>query len=183
LAAIKKAAEEVDSPLASHYDSTREIRAKGAAFYQFSADEQERQRQLDELKHKRDETIRTRQELGAVDVPVALEPDMGGGPTEPVEPTKPIQSRAMEKRKRDIEARKQAIEAKRRKREEALSMVNTEANDEEMGPIPVVVAEDAVEAINQESQHTVPPTSSKALPLSAADDFLANLERDMVQRR
>lgn len=51
-----------------HYDVTAEVRAKGAGFYQFSADEETRQRQMEELKLAREETERMRKEGGAVDL-------------------------------------------------------------------------------------------------------------------
>jgi hypothetical protein len=177
LAAIKAAVEEVNSPLDAHYDASREVRSKGAAFYQFSADEEERQRQLNELKQTREETMRKREETGAFDVPVGLEPDLGAGPSEPQGVG---QSRAQEKRKRDLEARRQAIEAKRRKKE---AMAPTTASE----PIPVLVSEDGggtKRSTGHEVSQSVSSVGSRhPQPISAADDFLANLERDMINRR
>lgn len=40
-----------------HYDSRWEVRDKGIGFYQFSQNEEERRRQIDELKHIREETL------------------------------------------------------------------------------------------------------------------------------
>lgn len=40
-----------------HYDSTWEVRNKGVGFYQFSQNEEERRRQMEELKHIREETL------------------------------------------------------------------------------------------------------------------------------
>jgi hypothetical protein len=40
-----------------HYDSKWEVRDKGVGFYQFSQNEEERRRQMDELKHIRGETL------------------------------------------------------------------------------------------------------------------------------
>ncbi|KAI5982679.1 hypothetical protein EDC04DRAFT_2885077 [Pisolithus marmoratus] len=53
---------------AMHYDATKEVRAKGAAFYQFSADEETRRQQMEELRSTREETKKTREEVGAIDV-------------------------------------------------------------------------------------------------------------------
>ena len=68
VAAIQAAAAEENNPLDQHYDASREVRAKGAGFYQFSADEETRKKQMEELRQAREETERTRQELGAVDL-------------------------------------------------------------------------------------------------------------------
>ena len=51
-----------------HYDASREVRAKGAGFYQFSGDEETRKAQMAELKASRDETTKMRQGLGAEDI-------------------------------------------------------------------------------------------------------------------
>lgn len=182
LEAIRKAAEEVDAPLASHYDANKEVRAKGAAFYQFSADEEQRQRQLDELKQSREETMQKRAETGAVDVPVNIEGDMGG------DSTAPTQSRAQEKRKRDLEARRQLIEAKRRRKEveavsephpttDAIPVIPTEQMNEITQTREVISGQDASVSSGSGSQR-MPGTVT-----TAADDFLANLERDMVNGR
>lgn len=44
----------------SHYDGDAEIRNKGVAFYQFARDEEERQRQMQELRKLREETVERR---------------------------------------------------------------------------------------------------------------------------
>lgn len=94
-----------------HYDATREVRAKGAGFYQFSGDEETRQQQMEELRKVRGETEKTRQGTGAVDVlPGEVEgmvAPAGAGLSK---------SRAMEKRKRELEERRRLLDAKRRKK-------------------------------------------------------------------
>ncbi|TFY50654.1 hypothetical protein EVJ58_g10951 [Rhodofomes roseus] len=67
VAAIESAFAEENNPLNVHYDASGEVRAKGAGFYQFSADEETRRRQMEELRAAREETDRTRQETGAAD--------------------------------------------------------------------------------------------------------------------
>ncbi len=54
---------EAEGPrLTTHYDATGENRARAAGAYQFSLDEEERRRQMDELKSVREETERKRKE-------------------------------------------------------------------------------------------------------------------------
>jgi len=95
------------NPLNVYYDASKEVRAKGAGFYQFSADEETRKKQMEELKNVREETEKTRKDLGAVDIlPGELE-GMREGPTK---------SRAMEKRKREIEERRRLLEEKKKRK-------------------------------------------------------------------
>lgn len=119
--AIKAAASEEANPLATHYDASREVRTKGAAFYRFSADEEKRQREMAELRAAREETEKERMETGAVDL---LPGDIEGMvvPEEEAERIAEkakneagVRSRAMEKRKREIEERRKLLDAKRRK--------------------------------------------------------------------
>ncbi|PPR05748.1 hypothetical protein CVT24_006687 [Panaeolus cyanescens] len=111
LANIAKAEAESFAPLNVHYDASREVRAKGAGFYQFSGDEETRKLQMNQLNAAREETARTREELGAEDVrPGDIE-----GMRERGTALSNSQSKAIEKRKRDIEERRKMIEAKRRK--------------------------------------------------------------------
>ena len=112
VADIEKEFAEENNPLNIHYDASKEVRAKGAGFYQFSADEETRRRQMEELKNVREETGKTRAELGAVDLrPGEVEgmnADAGSGG--------PGRSAALEKRKRDLEVRRKLVDAKRRKK-------------------------------------------------------------------
>ncbi|KAG9010739.1 hypothetical protein FRB94_010016 [Tulasnella sp. JGI-2019a] len=103
--------ESLKDPL-QHYDASRDNRSKGAGFYQFSADEETRRREMEELKAARNETVEERQAAGA-DVP-----DISS------QPEGKVLSRAGEKRKRDLEERRKLIEAKRKKAD-----VNTLAAD------------------------------------------------------
>lgn len=98
---------EENNPLDVHYDASKEVRAKGAGFYQFSEDEETRRRQMEELKSAREETERTRKEVGAEDIKPGQDEGMSGGSS--------VKSRAMEKRKREIEERRKLLEAKRKK--------------------------------------------------------------------
>ncbi|KAJ3505603.1 hypothetical protein NLJ89_g7328 [Agrocybe chaxingu] len=113
IAEIEKAYAEENNPLNVHYDASREVRAKGAAFYQFSGDEETRRQQMEEMKASREETERMRRDLGSEDVkPGEVEgmQDDSGNAGEGV-----ARSRAMEKRKREIEERRKILDAKRRK--------------------------------------------------------------------
>ena len=82
------------APLVDHYDATRENRTKGAGFYQFSGNEEERQAQMDALAKEREETERKRKERDEVGDAVKR------------------------KRESEVEERKRKIEAKRREMEE-----------------------------------------------------------------
>jgi hypothetical protein len=111
VAEIREAAKETDPTI--HYDSTRDVRDKGAGFYRFSGDEEARRKQLEELKQARLETERARTEAvledssptPATDSPTSI-PESGVGVT----------GRGIEKRKREIEERRKALDAKRRKK-------------------------------------------------------------------
>lgn len=110
IAEIAKAHADENNPLGVHYDAAKEVRAKGAGFYQFSADEETRAAQMEELKSSREETERTRAELGAQDVRPGEIEGMKAGSSGSAG-----KSRAMEKRKRELEERRKLLEAKRRK--------------------------------------------------------------------
>ncbi|KAG8892421.1 hypothetical protein FRB99_002715 [Tulasnella sp. 403] len=99
--AINSALEELRKAPTSYYDSTKENRAKGAGFYQFSADEETRRKQMEELAAARLDTVEKREEIGA-------DLSRTGDTPKPVNP-------AIEKRKRELEERRKLIEAKRRK--------------------------------------------------------------------
>ncbi|KAB5596200.1 hypothetical protein CTheo_472 [Ceratobasidium theobromae] len=96
-----------ESPYA-RYDASKENRATGAAFYQFSADEETRQQQMEELKQARVETVQARADLIKEDMDMI-------GPQVPEAPTTRTVSRAVEKRRRELEERRKMLEAKRRK--------------------------------------------------------------------
>jgi hypothetical protein len=74
-------------PPDEHFDSRREIRTKGVGFFQFSGDNEERKRQMEELEHERAETERRRAETAG----------------------------RREERRKEVEARKKAIAEKRGK--------------------------------------------------------------------
>lgn len=105
IAEVGRKFSEENNPLNLHYDASKEVRTKGAGFYQFSADEVTRRKQMEELKAARDGTATTRQELGAEDIKPGEEGMAADG----------VKSRAMEKRKRELEERRKLIEAKRKK--------------------------------------------------------------------
>jgi Domain of unknown function (DUF4078) len=164
VAAIKAAAAEENNPLNQHYDASHEVRAKGAGFYQFSADEETRKKQMEELRQARQETEMTRQELGAVDLKAGEVEGMG-------EASDGLRSRAIEKRKRELEERRKAVEAKRRKFQN--------------GDIPSAVA---TQFPAPSSEPTTVVSTKKAAPIpdatsSAADSFLAALELDLAMNK
>jgi len=115
MAEIAKQYAEENNPLGVHYDASKEVRAKGAGFYQFSGDEETRKAQMEELKASREETERVRQELGAEDVKFGEVEGMRAGEITGGSTAGPSTSRAMEKRKHEIEERRRLLESKRRK--------------------------------------------------------------------
>jgi hypothetical protein len=150
--------------LDQHYDASREVRAKGAGFYQFSADEETRKKQMEELRQARLETEQTRQESGAVNLKAGEVEGMQEG-------SDGLRSRAIEKRKRELEERRKAVEAKRRKFQN--------------GDIPSAVATESP-ALSSEPAAVIPTKKVASIPdvtSSAADSFLAALERDLAMNK
>jgi hypothetical protein len=183
----KKYAEE-NNPLNVHFDSNRENRAKGAGFYQFSADEETRKAQMEELKTARMETEKARQEAGATDVrPGEVEGMRDGEGGSKATGA----SRAMDKRKRELEERRKLIEAKRRKvqpkvdEQPATSSTHattTKVEHIQPGPVeaidPFAILEAAMStsrAVTSESKE-----KTKAPPANEADDFLSRLEEEFM---
>lgn len=164
---IEKEFAEENNPLNVHYDASGEVRAKGAGFYQFSADEETRRRQMEELKTAREETGQTRAEFGAVDLKPGevegMHGESGGGTSK---------SAALEKRKRDLEERRKLVDAKRRKR----------IGDPPVLPNPSLPTEDSQDKA-QTSEQSSESGSGKPVALNPADDFLAQLERDIMSGR
>lgn len=195
--AIKEAASEESNPLATHYDASREVRAKGAAFYSFSKDEEERSRQMEELRAAREETERTRRGTGAADTRVGevegmVEGANGGDGKGGKDGVSVPKSRAMEKRKREIEERRALIEAKRRKMKEARGETVPEVEPmkhPEKDEARIVEPFAAVEATVQKNAKVGSGKGrsrwdqTKQPQGNAADEFLAQLEKDLVRGR
>jgi hypothetical protein len=187
--AVEEALSEANNPLASHYDSTKENRAKGAGFFQFSTDEEKRKQQLEELRSARTETEKTRQEVGAVD----LKPGEVEGLREDSATAGPSRSRAVEKRKREIEERRKLVDAKRRKvkQEETSASRTSESNTAEAVTFKVQESEAPDPFAKLERHTTVASDQSKAKgkqkgnndrrPNTEADAFLAQLEQEILR--
>ncbi len=179
---------EESNPLNLHYDASREVRAKGAGFYQFSGDEETRKRQMEELKQAREETEKTRQQTGAVD----LRPGEVEGMITPEEgASEPAlqRSRAMEKRKREIEERRKMLEAKRRKRGPEGDSSRPAARPTPPAPTAQQpLAADpfaALEAQTTRANSSIFKGKAKEhVPTqeTEADAFLAALERDVLKK-
>lgn len=176
IAEIAKEYAEENNPLNVHYDATREVRAKGAGFYQFSGDEETRKKQMEELKDVREETERTRKETGAIDVLP--------GEVEGMQETA-AKSRAMEKRKREIEERRKVLEEKRKKLKMSRpSLVSTppppqqpKAQEAEIDPFAVL--ESSTPRVSTSAQNSKQSTK----PTADADMFLAQLEQDFLKNK
>ncbi|KAL0954779.1 hypothetical protein HGRIS_003729 [Hohenbuehelia grisea] len=179
VADIAKAHAEENNPLNIHYDSGREVRAKGAGFYQFSADEETRRAQMDELKATREETEKTRQEVGAVDV---LPGEVEGMREEGSE-----RSRAMAKRKRELEERRRQIDEKRRKLQGSAPGLPAEAPVEAPSTfsvtVPVAFSQPADPFAALEAESASKGKSRAPVSANPADAFLAQLEQDIFKKK
>jgi hypothetical protein len=177
VATIEKEYAEATAPLNQHYDASREVRAKGAGFYQFSADEETRRKQMEELKQTRLETERARQAAGAVDV----RPGEMEGMRDDGEAGRNPRSRAMDKRKRELEERRKLLDAKRRKVKGASgaaesSVVTTRPGTDEPTAVASAPMDPFAALEAQTAAKNNQPSSS-----NPADDFLAQLERDIMK--
>ncbi|KAI0768051.1 hypothetical protein BD413DRAFT_137370 [Trametes elegans] len=176
---------EENNPLNIHYDATREVRAKGAGFYQFSGDEETRRKQMEELRKAREETERTRAQVGAEDVRPGEVEGMGAQAG-----AAPAKSRAMEKRKRELEERRKLLEAKRRKvagKEESTASKRSPVPDSQRSTsaASVTAAYDpfaALEAQSKDTQKTTKLEEPRRHEADSADAFLAQLARDIQGR-
>ncbi|KAI0661476.1 hypothetical protein C8Q70DRAFT_1051816 [Cubamyces menziesii] len=180
---IKRRLAEESKPPTIHYDASREVRAKGAGFYQFSADEETRRKQMEELRKAREETQKTRAETGAEDVRPGEVEGMHSGAEASTTSTK---SRAMEKRKREIEERRKLLEAKRRK---VVGKEGTPAANASLAPdsgkstpLPAVAQPtDPFAALEAQTSDTKGKTKVVETPVNPADAFLAQLEQDIMK--
>ncbi|KAG1746758.1 uncharacterized protein EDB91DRAFT_1118720 [Suillus paluster] len=181
---LEEAFLQADNPLASHYDSSKEVRAKDAGYYQFSADDETRKQQIEELR-----SARTR--AGAVD----LKPEEVEGMRNDSTTAGSSRSREMEKRKRDLEERRKVLDANRRK---------VKDEDTPAGRTLDPVAQQTPEAVTLEAQDTSGPSAALERQVTDAsdrpkkkdkqkgtkdsglktevDDFLAQLERETLGR-
>lgn len=172
----------------THYDASKEVRAKGAAFYAFSKDEEQRRKEMEGLRIAREETEKTRREGGAVDVKVGeVEGMVASGPDDG---TSNARSRAAEKRRREVEDRRKLVEAKRRKLKGERQDLEHQApgpatpaiipNGEKHG-LNSTASDDPFSALEAKTQNAE-PREKKAESSSAnmADEFLAKLEHDLV---
>ncbi|KAG2133647.1 uncharacterized protein EDB93DRAFT_859841 [Suillus bovinus] len=183
--AVQDAYSEDNNPLSSHYDASKEVRAKGAGFYQFSADEETRRQEMEELRSARVETEKTRQDAGAVD----LKPGEVEGMRDNIATAGASRSRAMEKRKRDIEERRKILDAKRRK------VKGDETPAEPDTPEAVTLEAQNTSGLSAALERQTNDTpyrhkgkgkqkgTNDSIPKTEADDFLAQLERDILGGR
>jgi hypothetical protein len=161
---------------------------------------------MEELKMAREETERTRKDVGAVDLKPGevegMQEDEGGeGIGSGVKAGK---SRAMEKRKRELEDRRRMVDAKRRK----VKLVGAEEEGQSTSSVPTFKAgHEDLEAPGPMFETVPTPTAASSDPFAAletqatsadkkgkgkrkeraandpqhaADDFLAQLEREML---
>jgi hypothetical protein len=177
VAEIARTHAESNNPLNVHYDASHEVRAKGAAFYQLSGDEETRRRQMEELKSTRLETEKTRQEMGAVDI----KPGEVEGMRDEGAPAG-VKSRAAEKRKRDIEERRRIVDAKRKKQKGGEGGPSTSGKIRNPEPIDsgAPVASDPFAALEKSNNKIRGDVSKKTSAARDADMFLAQLEQEIL---
>jgi hypothetical protein len=179
VAEIEEAYAEASKDPTMHYDASNENRATGAGFYQFSADEETRARQMEALKRSREETEKARQETGVAESrasndATATSPK-GKGNTEEVDAghAPKITGRGIDKRKRELEERRQAIEAKRRKTNNA---ANTSTNILGRSQPPGTSSTHSIPSHSM--NNGVVETNSAS---TAADNFLEDLEAELLK--
>ncbi|KAI6014301.1 hypothetical protein EDC04DRAFT_664284 [Pisolithus marmoratus] len=137
-----------------HYDAMKEVRAKGAAFHQFSADEH--QEVADGS--TREETVKTRKELG------------NSG------------SRPLEKRKRDIENRCAPLYAKWKQLQTSGKVPPSEPKPTSRTPVSLLCIRAAVsKPSSPEPKQAV--ILSQATMTVYADTLLAQLEREVLKKQ
>ncbi|KAI0090168.1 hypothetical protein BDY19DRAFT_888372 [Irpex rosettiformis] len=188
-AAIQAQLEEEENPLNLHYDASREVRAKGAGFYQFSGDEETRGKQMKELKQARLETEKTRAEAGAIDLHPGEIEGMGASEEDESAAGASTKSRAAEKRKREIEERRKLLEAKRRKKDPAASSSEPRSTSVQSSlsstlAAPQSTTQDPFAMLEAQSAPARKPNNtSMHKPTTDADAFLAGLEMDIRQSK
>ncbi|KAH8832026.1 hypothetical protein DL96DRAFT_1589766 [Flagelloscypha sp. PMI_526] len=179
---IEKNFADTQNPLSQHFDASRENRAKGAAFFAFSRDEETRKREMEELANARKETQEARQESGAVNV---MPGEVEGMRAETRAPMT-----AGEKRKRKLEERRQLVAAakKQKRQPEPDSRPRPDTPPPRPSPTATPFGHDPFAAVESRSHTSSYPTSPPPNPptssstSTAADDFLASLERDILRR-
>ncbi|KAG1870594.1 hypothetical protein DFJ58DRAFT_837343 [Suillus subalutaceus] len=174
--AVQEAYSEANNPLSSH------LRC-------FKGDEETRKQQMEELRSARMETEKTRQDTGAVD----LKPGEVEGMRDDSTGAGVSRSRAMEKRKRDIEERRKILDAKRRKvkgdetpagrgfEPDTSQTVTLEVQDTSE---PFAALERQVtDASDRPNRKGKQKGTNDSEPKTEADDFLAQLEREILGGR
>jgi hypothetical protein len=121
---------------------------------------------MDELRQAREETEKTRQELGAVDLKAGEVEGMQEAPNA-------LRSRAIEKRRRELEERRKAVETKRRK-------VQTGGSPSAAATLSPAPPSEPTTVVPPRTGAAAPPVDA---PSSAADNFLAALERDLAMNK
>ena len=131
---------------------------------------------MEGLRSAREETGKTRTEFGAVDLrPGEVEGMQADGGTSGSSGGGAGRSAALEKRKRDLEERRKVVDAKRRKKVGGPPVVESPSSPS----LPATNGQDAVRAAERPSKSQ--PVQAPAL--NPADDFLAQLERDIMSGR
>ncbi|KAI0710006.1 hypothetical protein C8Q76DRAFT_798774 [Earliella scabrosa] len=162
----------------THYDATREVRTKGAAYYQFSPDESTRGQQQKNIAEIHGEARQIREELKAKDERVeGMQAEESNAAS--------AKSLAMAKRKRDLEERRKAVEAKRRKKGKEDDSANKSASPAPMPGsadrtgVPPPPSSDPFAMLESQNRNTQSELGNPLL--QAADELLAQVEQQMLK--
>jgi len=126
---------------------------------------------MEGLKNAREETGKTRADFGAVDLrPGEVEGMQVGSGTGGSGGGGTGKSTALEKRRRDLEERRKLVDAKRRKK---------------VGSPPAArpPSDSSLPTTDSQGERPSRPQSAGAVVSNPADDFLAQLERDIMPSR
>ncbi|KAF9056721.1 hypothetical protein BDP27DRAFT_1395015 [Rhodocollybia butyracea] len=167
---------EENKPIETHYNPLGENRARGAASYNFSKDEESRRKEREGIDSLRDETLAQRQAAGAVDLRVGESEGMQA-------PETSAKSRALEKRKREREERMKKVEAQRKKAKVVEeSLPHESATSSVTNTPPAIFAQPA--AVVDPFAALEATTSKSGGPQSnQVDDFLASLGNELSNNK
>lgn len=178
IAEVRNQFSEEYNPLNVHYDASRENRARGAGFYDFSQDEESRRAEMERLKNARLETQKNRQETGAVD----LQPGEVEGMRSGEGGAASVRSRALDERKRKIEERRKLVDAKRKKPRlttEEQSHATEPSSSTLPKPMEVILRDPIAVSVPLRPKKDKPRSKEEPRIITDADMFLAQLEQDL----
>ncbi|KAK7454662.1 hypothetical protein VKT23_011415 [Stygiomarasmius scandens] len=169
---------EENNPLDVHYDPSREVREKGAAFYNLPGNEEERRQKMEELRSERMKTKDIRRETGAIDIRPGEVEGMREGESV---------KKGTKRWNTDREARKEMLAAKRRKMQgiEDANPSSSKSDQAEsaickaVAPSPADITADPLASLEASVQRATKRAEIEPSSHDDADTFLASLEKDI----